>query len=76
MGHLACVVKPGAKRIEVSTAAPINDLNYSAFKNADGTTAFVVSNGTAKPVQLSIPTEEGKYINLNVPAHAVCSARW
>jgi hypothetical protein len=36
----------------------------------------VASNGTAKPVQLSIPTEGGKYINLNVPAHAVCSARW
>ena len=76
IGHLACVVKPGAQRIEVGAGNTANGLTFSAFKNADGSTAFIVSNANGHATELSIPTEKGKYINLNVPAHAVSSLRW
>lgn len=76
IGHLSCVVKPGAKRIQAEAASEMQGFAFSAFENTDGTMAFVASNSGNEERCISIPTQKGKYLNLCIPAHAVCSFRW
>lgn len=74
IGHLSSVVKPGAVRIG-TTGYTDNDLVYTAFKNADGSYAFVLMNsgGESKHIML----EDGKnHFTYKVPAGAVVSYTW
>lgn len=75
IGHLSCVVKPGAVRIGTSYM-PESGLMYGAFRNVDGSLAYVVLNETESEKTVSVTTDGEKYVNLNIPARAVCSAVW
>lgn len=55
---------------------PENGLMYGAFRNPDGSLACVVLNETETGKAISITADGEKYINLNIPARAVCSAIW
>ena len=76
IGHLSCVVRTGAKRIGTTALPEDSGLMYSAFRNPDGTTAFVVLNQSESKQTVSVKQPNGKYVNLEVPARAVCSAVW
>ena len=74
IAHLASVVKPGAVRIGTSAEAA-DGLMYSAFENADGTYAFVLSNSADSA--RSITVDDGMHsFTAEVPAKAVASYRW
>ena len=74
IGHLSSVVKPGAVRIG-TTGYTDNDLVYTAFKNADGSYAFVLMNSGGESKQIML--EDGKnHFTYNVPAGAVVSYTW
>ena len=74
IGHLSSVVKPGAVRIE-STGSVEDGLMCSAFKNPDGTMAFVLLNERNTDSHLTV-TDGKNYINCVVPAESVTSYRW
>lgn len=76
IGHMSCVVRPGAVLVETTPPAEGSQLMYSAFQNNDGSWAFVVLNEAHMPQTLSIPQDGGGFINITVPARAVCSAAW
>ncbi|MGJ1205726.1 glycoside hydrolase family 30 protein [Sphingobacterium lactis] len=74
IGHLSSVVKPGAVRIG-TTGYTDNDLVYTAFKNTDGSYAFVLMNSGGESKQIML--EDGKnHFTYNVPAGAVVSYTW
>ncbi len=73
IGHLACVVKPGAVRIQASTPLGEDQLMLSAFRNPNGSTAIVILNQKNSDQLLSIPTKDNKYMQVNVPARGVTS---
>lgn len=66
--HLSSVVRPGAVRI-ASSGYKDSDIIYSAFKNLDGTLAFVVINKSNenKNIVITAPNTAGKRYS------AVCS---
>lgn len=76
IGHMSCVVRPGAVLIEASEPSEDSRLTYSAFQNIDKSMAFVVLNEGYMPQTLSIPVDGGGFLNVNVPARAVCSVKW
>lgn len=76
IGHMSCVVRPGAVRIEVAEPAEDSRLTYAAFQNIDRTMAFVALNEAYMPQTLSIPMDEGGFLNLNLPPRSVCSVKW
>ena len=59
--HLSAVVRPGAIRIGTSGYTD-NDIAYSAFKNTDGSYAFVIINKSSsdKNIVLTAPDDAGK----------------
>ena len=76
IGHMASVVRPGAVRIGTASLPESSSLMYAAFRNPDGTTAFVVLNQGEQSQTVSVKTQNGRYVNLDIPARAVCSAVW
>lgn len=73
---MSCVVKPGAVRIAASEMPENSGLMYAAFRNPDGSTAYVVLNESEKEKTVSVTADGSKYMNLTIPARAVCSAVW
>ena len=74
IAHLASVVKPGAVRIGTSAEAA-DGLMYSAFENADGTYALVLSNSADSARNITV--DDGMHsFTAEVPAKAVASYRW
>lgn len=74
IAHLSSVVKPGAKRIGTSGFSP-KDVTTSAFKNSDGTFAFVALNNGGQTQ--SITLNDGKqHFTYELPAKSVVSFRW
>lgn len=74
IGHLSSVVKPGAVRI--GTSGFSNPGFYcSAFKNNDGTYAFVLLNSTASAKMIAL-NDGTNHFNYEVPAKSVVSYRW
>lgn len=53
IAHMSSVVKPDAVRIG-SSGYETAGLTYSAFRNADGTYALVMSNSTASPLTITV----------------------
>ncbi len=76
IGHLSSVVRPGAVRIGTKADSVDEALMYEAFQNEDGTTAFVVLNQGEKDCNISIETEDGKFVNLTVLGKSVSSLIW
>jgi len=74
IAHLSAVVKPGAWRIGTSGLS-VEGLTYSAFKNTDGSYAFVALNNRdqAQPVTLS---DGDRHFSYEVPPKSVASFRW
>lgn len=74
ISHMAAVVKPGATRIGTKGYTD-SGIMYAAFKNTDGTYAFVLLNETneSKKITLSDGTRHFAY---DVPAKAVVSFRF
>lgn len=77
--HLSAVVKPGAVRIGTSGYTD-TDLVYSAFRNTDGSYAFVVVNKSQaeKDIVLTSPSSNGKNRSFNkkLPGRSVTSFLW
>jgi glucosylceramidase len=74
IGHMSAVVKPGAVRIG-SEGYTDAGLAYSAFKNTDGTYAFVIANSNGSNSRIVI--EDGKnHFSYDVPAGSVVSYSW
>jgi glucosylceramidase len=76
IGHMSCVVKPGAVRIAASEMPKDSGMVYAAFRNPDGSTAYVVLNESGHEKTVSITADGSKFVNLTIPARAVCSAVW
>ena len=76
IGHLSCVVRPGAVRIAADYEQPRDGLMCSAFRNTDGTTAAVILNEKEQQQTVSLTADKGRYINVRIPARAVCSVLW
>ncbi|MFZ4862838.1 glycoside hydrolase family 30 protein [Sphingobacterium sp. Mn56C] len=74
IGHLSVAVKPGATRI-AATGGNDSNIEYSAFKNTDGTYALVLLNKAAEAKEITL-NDSKNYISYQVPARAVVSFRW
>ena len=74
IGHLSSVVKPGAVRIG-TTGYTDADITYSAFKNEDGSYAFVVSN--TGDIEKLFNINQGKNsFSYKLPARSIVSFQW
>jgi len=74
IGHMSSVVKPGAVRIG-TTGYTDSNLTYAAFKNTDGSYAFVITNHSG--ADSFIVLEDGKNnFGYTVPASSVVSYTW
>ena len=76
IGHLSSMAKPGAVRIAADYEQPRDGLMCSAFRNPDGSLAVVLLNENTQEQTLSITTDGKRYINVCVPARAVCSMQF
>ncbi len=74
IGHLSAVVKPGAVRIGASGYAAAG-VTYSAFKNTDGTYAFVFLNNTTEVKNITL-SDGVKHFSYSVPSKSIVSYRW
>ena len=72
--HLSAVVKPNAIRIE-SKDINDKDLTYCAFKNTDGSFAFVITNNAEKEKSITIQSKK-KAISYSLPPKSIVSFLW
>lgn len=79
MCHLSAVIKPGAVRIDTSGYTD-DEIAYSAFKNTDGSYAFVIINKsqTPKNIVITSPADNGKKqsATCNLQPRSVTSLKW
>ena len=74
IAHMASVVKPGAVRIGTS-GFTTNGLDYSAFKNADGSYALVVNNSNGADIHFTV--DDGTHhFTYKMPANSAASLIW
>ena len=73
IGHLSCVVQPGALRMATSELP--DGLMCSAFLNPDGTAALVLLNDQPSSYELSFTLDGIRYVNCTLPARSVSSFR-
>lgn len=74
MAHMASAVKPDARRIGTK-GFTANGLTYSAFLNADGTYALVLSNRTSSPITFT--ADDGTHhFPATVPANGILTLSW
>lgn len=72
--HMSAVVKTGAKRIATS-GYTAQGLTYAAFINPDGTYAFVASNNSTEPQNITL--DDGtRHFTASLPAKSVASFIW
>jgi glucosylceramidase len=74
IAHLSSVVKPGAYRIGTS-GLTVQGLTYSAFKNNDGSYAFVALNNREQAQSVTL-TDGEKHFSYEIPPKSVASFRW
>lgn len=74
MAHMSSVVESGAVRIE-SSGYTASGLTYAAFRNPDGSFAFVVSNNNAENINLTLDDGTHHFM-VPVPAKGVVSLKW
>lgn len=73
IGHLSCVVRPGAIRLETTEQS---GLMSCAFLNTDGTLALVVLNEEPRPMSFSFTADGLNYGAADLPPHSVTSYIW
>lgn len=77
--HLSAVTKPGAVRIGTSPSTD-PDIAYTAFRNTDGSYAFVIINKSSSPKEINLvaPDDSGKKYSANciLQPRSVNSLRW
>lgn len=71
ISHISAVVKPGAYRIDTQ-GWWASDMDYSAYRNPDGTLAIVFASSNAAD-QNFVVTDGSQYIDVTVPANSVVS---
>jgi glucosylceramidase len=74
IGHLSCVIKPGAYRIKTESNTD-SDIRHTAFVNADGSYAVVVVNKSDAMKNISIADGTHRFV-CTLPAKAAASLRW
>lgn len=74
MCHMSAVVKPGARRIATS-GYTASGLTYAAFRNPDGTYAFVASNNSADEQKITLD-DGNRHFSASVPAKGIASFIW
>ena len=74
IAHMSSVVKPDAVRIGTK-GYTASGLTYSAFRNADGSYALVLSNNYAEPRTITIEDGDHHFTH-EVPANSVVSFNW
>lgn len=74
IAHLSSVVKPGAVRIG-TTGYEANDIAYMAFKNTDGSYAFIIINKQNEEKTVIVNDGKRNY-NCKLPARSVASCQW
>ncbi|GAO29695.1 glucosylceramidase precursor [Geofilum rubicundum JCM 15548] len=67
-------MKPGAYRIGTS-GLRVQGLTYSAFKNSDGTHAFVALNNREQAQSVTL-SDGDNHFSYEIPAKSVASFRW
>jgi glucosylceramidase len=75
LGQFSKFVKPGAYRIGADGAQLYDGLNFTAFKNPDGSEAVVVVNSNGSSTQVKI-REDGNVIEPTLDAHSVNTFKW
>ncbi|HEV7332275.1 MAG TPA: glycoside hydrolase family 30 protein [Flavisolibacter sp.] len=68
IGHFSKFIRPGAKRINASSNR--TDLLTTAFKNADGSIAVVVMNGSDKKIDYQLQVK-GKSASISSLPHSI-----
>ncbi len=68
IGHFSRFIKPGAVRI--ASAASVDELETTAFRNPDGSLALVVLNRTDTPVSYAVRLGE-RSVRTESPAHSI-----
>ena len=68
LGHFARYIRPQAHR--VAATASRSTLQTVAFRNADGSMAIVVMNGTGRPQRYRLAVD-GMETTVDIPAHAI-----
>ena len=74
IAHLSSVVRPGAVRIGTD-GFTAQGLVYAAFKNTDGTYAFVACNDAAEERSMTL-SDGTHHFTAKVPPHSVASFSW
>ena len=74
ISHLSSVVKPGAVRIGTSGYTN-NELIYTAFKNKNGSYAFVILNKSTSAQKINLYDGVKSFV-AEVPAKSVVSYQW
>lgn len=74
IAHLSSVVKPEAVRIGTSGYTQPN-MNYSAFRNTDGSYAMVINNNN-NDAKRFVVDDGTHHFTVNVPAHSATSLSW
>lgn len=74
MCHMSAVVKPGARRI-ATTGYTANGLTYAAFRNPDGSYAFVASNNSTEEQKITLD-DGSRHFSASVPAKGIASFIW
>lgn len=72
LAHASRFVKPGARRIESSTIAKLDNV---AFHNDDGSSVLIVLNSDAAARAFAV-RDRGRTFNYILPAGAVVTFRW
>ena len=68
-------VRPGAYRIGADGAQQYDGLNFTAFKNPDGSEVAVVVNSNSTATQVKI-REDGNVIEPTLDAHSINTFKW
>ena len=71
---MSSVVDPGAVRI-ATAGYTAEGLTYSAFRNPDGSYAFVLSNGNGNAVSFDVADGKRNF-RAEVPPRSAVSYRW
>jgi len=71
MGHFTRYIRPQARRVSAATSR--STLAATAFRNADGSLAVVVMNGTDQAQRYRLIVD-GAEVAVDIPAHAIQTA--
>lgn len=69
------MIRPGAVRIGAS-GYTTSGLEYLAFRNPDGSTAFVALNTSSQEVTVAVYETSEHSFRYTIPAKSIASFRW